>query len=162
MMPLPLRQTKASRAWHSLLVAFTTVSELLAEEMEAETGLSLERYEILLMLAQADQEAMRPSELAERRRLSRSGATRLIDRLERDGLVRRRACDGDGRGSLVALTEAGEKAFIEAGRVHLRGIDCHVGSHLGGNELTELVRMLTRISDGAGQGTTGLALRADS
>ena len=116
--------------------------------MEASTGLPLERYEILLMLSQAEDGAMRPSDIAVNRRLSRSGATRLVDRLERDGLVERRDCGDDGRGNLVALTPTGEEIFKKAGRLHLRGIDAHVGSSLSAEELAELRRLLTVLVDG--------------
>ena len=143
-----VRTTPASEAWRSILVAFTEVGDVLAAEMQAEVGLPLERYELLLMLAQAEGGAMRPSELAERRHLSRSGATRLVDRLEHDGLVERRACGNDGRGSLVALTDSGRQAFRAAGRVHLRGIERHVGARLDPDELVELTRLLRRITDG--------------
>lgn len=147
-MPVRLRTTEASETWRALLTAFTRVSAILADEMETEVALSLERYEILLMLSQAPHGAMRPSELAERRRLSRSGATRLIDRLERDGLVERRSCGTDRRGSLVTLTPEGEQTFRTAGRVHLRGIEEHVGAHLTTDQLAELGRILTKLADG--------------
>ena len=150
-----VRTTPASEAWRSILVAFTEVGDLLAAEMRAQVGLSLDRYEILLMLAQAEDGAMRPSELAERRHLSRSGATRLVDRLERDGLVERRACGGDGRGSLVALTDSGRQAFRVAGRVHLHGIERYIGARLNTDELAELIRLLRRITDGLGDGAPG-------
>lgn len=146
-MTVRLRTSAASAAWRALIIAFTRVRGVLADEMDAEVAMPLERYEILLMLSQADGAAMRPSQLADGQRISRSGATRLIDRLERDGLVERRSCDTDRRGSLVALTAQGEEAFRTAGRVHLRGIDQHVGSHLTGDELAELDRLLTKLAD---------------
>lgn len=147
-MPVRLRTSAASTAWRALIIAFTRMRAVLADEMDAAVAMPLERYEILLMLSQADGAAMRPSQIADGQRISRSGATRLIDRLERDGLVERRSCDTDRRGSLVALTTQGEEAFRTAGRVHLRGIDRHVGSHLTGAELAELHRLLTKLADG--------------
>lgn len=147
-MPVRLRTSAATAAWRALIIAFTRVRGALADEMDAEVAMPLERYEILLMLSQAGGGAMRPSQLADGQRISRSGATRLIDRLERDGLVERRSCDTDRRGSLVALTAQGEEAFRTAGRVHLRGIDQHVGSHLTGDELAELQRLLTKLANG--------------
>lgn len=148
-MPVRLRTTAASATWRALITAFTRVRGVLADEMDAAVALPLERYEILLMLSQADGGAMRPSQLAHGQRITRSGATRLIDRLERDGLVERRACDTDRRGSFVALTARGEAAFRHAGRVHLHGIDQHIGSHLTPDELAELQRLLTKLTDGA-------------
>lgn len=145
-MPVRLRTSEASETWRSLLVAFTTVNGILADELYAETGLRLEWYEILLMLSQAPDCAMRPSELADNRHLSRSGATRLIDRMEREGLVERRACETDGRGNLVTLTPSGEEMFRKAGRVHLRGIEEHVGTHFAPGDMARLRQGLTKLA----------------
>ena len=91
---------------------------------------------------------MRPSELADQVSLSRSATTRLIDRMERNGLVERRSCRADRRGRFVALTPQGETVFRQAGRIHLRGIDQHVGSHLTAGEMADLRRILRKLSDG--------------
>lgn len=150
-MPLvTIRTTPASDAWRNVLTAFTRVNAVLAREMEAETPISLEWYAVLLMLAQSAEEAMRPSDLADQLGLSRSATTRLVDRLESDGLVERRACGSDRRGTYVALTPRGEEVFKEAGRVHLRGINEHVGSHLTDDELAQLGALLGRLADRVG------------
>lgn len=140
-----LRETEASQAWKAILTAFTELRDVLAEEMEAETDLTIDRYEVLLMLVQATDRQLQPSEIADRRRLSRSGATRLIDRLVRDGLAERRPSKTDGRVSFVGLTSKGRKEFTIAGRVHLRGIDEHVGSHLSTRDMNELRRILAKL-----------------
>lgn len=161
-MPVELRTTEASETFGALLSAVARVREVLAEEMDAETGMSLDRYGILLMLSQAEDAAMRPSELSDALPLTRSGTTRLIDRLERDGLVERRTCKSDRRGSYVALTAAGEQIFRRAGRVHLRGIDEHVGAQLSTSEMADLRRLLSKLTDGASDDpaqTPGLASR---
>ena len=146
-MPVQLRTTEASTTWQALLTAFSELKEILGHEMETQAGMALDRYGILLRLAQADNGSMRPSDLAGALLLSRSGATRLVDRLERDGLVERRSCATDRRGNVIALTPEGEAAFVRAGRVHLRGIDEHVGSHLTENEMKTLRRILTKLSN---------------
>jgi DNA-binding MarR family transcriptional regulator len=145
-MAVNLRTTDASETFRALMTAVTRVNAILADEMEVEIGMSLERYGILLMLSQAEDGAMRPSELADGLPLTRSGTTRLVDRFERDGLIERRSCPTDRRGNLVALTSEGERAFRKAGRVHLRGIDEHVGSHLTGGELAQLAKLLEKLS----------------
>ena len=94
--------------------------------------------------------SMRPSDLADQIGLSRSATTRLVDRLEGSGLVERRACASDRRGSFVMLTPRGEEVFREAGRVHLRGIDEHVGSHLTNDELAQLSALLGKLADRVG------------
>ena len=148
MPPVKIRTTPASDAWRNVLTAFTRVNAVLAREMEAETPISLEWYAILLMLAQSADAAMRPSDLADQIGLSRSATTRLVDRLESDGLVERRACESDRRGTFVLLTPRGEAVFVEAGRVHLRGIGEHVGSHLTSDEMADLRRILTKLAAG--------------
>jgi len=130
-----------------LLQAFTGIHNDLACEMEAECGLPIEHYEILLMLYEGDAEGMRPSEIAQRRLLSRSGATRLVDRLEQDNLVERKTFGTDRRGSLVTLTANGKKTFVRAGRVHLAGIQKHVGQRLTAAETSELRRILSKLHD---------------
>ncbi len=140
------RSTPASEAWRALLMAFTGIHHELAAEMEQVEGLPIEHYEILIMLYEAQDAGLRPSEIAQRRRLSRSGATRLIDRLASAELVERQDCDDDRRGSVVVLTPAGREAFARAGRLHLQGIERLVGSALSPSELAELQALLTKLS----------------
>jgi len=147
-MAVELRSTEASETWRDVITAFTRVNGVLAREMNTETDLSLDWYGILLMLSQAEMGAMRPSDLADQVSLSRSATTRLIDRMERDGLVERRSCGTDRRGTFVALTPLGEKVFRQAGRIHLQGIDQHLGSHLTTDDMANLRRILRKLSDG--------------
>jgi DNA-binding MarR family transcriptional regulator len=146
-MPVKLKTSPASDTWRAMMTAFTRVNGMLAAEMDEETEISLDWYSILLMLSQAEHGAMRPSDLADQVGLSRSATTRLIDRLERDGLVERRSCGTDRRGTFVGLTSKGEETFRRAGRVHLRGIDEHVGLHLTDAELGHLAVLLTKLAD---------------
>ena len=87
------------RAWVAFLQAHAVVTRRLEAELHAERDLSLAEYDALVQLAVADDRRLRMSELAERVVLSRSGVSRLVDRLEGDGLVARRACPTDARGS---------------------------------------------------------------
>lgn len=145
---MKLRSTEASETYRSLWATVTQVHDVLAREMEDETGLPFERYRILLLLARADNEALRPSELADALPITRSGVSRLIDRLERDGIVERRSCAADGRGRFVGLTPRGEEVFRHAGRVHLRGIGHHLGSNLTVDEMAELRRLTSKLAAG--------------
>lgn len=147
-MALQLRTTDASNTYTIVRSTIARVHERLAQEMEDEVGMPFEHYRILLMLAQTKDEALRPSELADALPITQSGVTRLIDRLERAGLVERRACTTDGRGTLVALTPHGTDTFRRAGRVHLRGIDQHIGATLTERELAELRRIMTKLAAG--------------
>ena len=80
---------------------------------------------MLVQLVEAPERRLRMSELAERVLLSRSGLTRLVDRLEREGLVRREACDDDARGLFTVLTDDGLARLREASPMHLRGVAEH-------------------------------------
>lgn len=140
------RSTDASEAWRALLMAFTGVHGELAAELEDECGLPIEHYEILLMLYEAGRDGMRPSDIASRRRLSRSGATRLLDRLEQDGLVERHSYAEDRRGNVVSLSTSGKRTFAKAGRIHLDGIERHVASALTTRDLQDLRRILPKLA----------------
>jgi DNA-binding MarR family transcriptional regulator len=155
-MPIKLQTTEASETWRAVMTAFTRVNTMLAEEMEAQSSVSLDWYSILLMLSQVEGGSMRPSDLADHLGLSRSGTTRLIDRLEKDGIVERRSCGTDRRGTFVGLTREGEQQFREAGRIHLRGINEHVGSHLDSDEMADLRRILTKLAEGVDRDELGM------
>ncbi len=144
-----VRSTPASEAWRSLLMAFTGIYNDLAREMAERTGVQIEHYEILLMLYEAGDEGLRPSAIADHRRLSRSGATRLVDRLVEKGIIERRSCGTDGRGSVVVLAKEGRRTFMRAGRVHLDGIDRHVGNRLTLDEMAVLKRLLHKLGEPA-------------
>jgi len=146
-MAINIRSTPTTEAWRALLVAHARVNHELERELRRETGLNLGWYEVLLLLASADEERLRMNELADRLILSRSAATRLVDRLERDGLVERFTCDADRRGMEVTLTDRGRDAFMTAGRLHLRGIEERFGSLLSEDEKQVMTNALERVAD---------------
>ena len=158
-MAMQLRTTDASETFSALWATLSRVRDVLAQEMADEAGLPFEHYLILLMLSQADDQMLRPSELAEILPITRSGVTRLIDRLEADGIVERRSCATDGRGRVVGLTQAGQEVFRRAGRLHLRGLDHHIGSHLTVDEMTELRRLATKLGAGIAASSGDARLR---
>ena len=94
-------------AWRGFLRTHAALSRELDAELTAAHGLPLSAYEVLLFLADSPDGQMRMSDLADSVLLSRSGLTRLVDRLERDGLVQRRACPGDARGMNAVITDPG-------------------------------------------------------
>ncbi len=112
-------------AWRSLLEVHAVVLAVLEDEMRREHGLSLAEYEVLLCLAQAPGRRMRMQELARDLLITQSGVTRLVERMERAGLVARRPAEDDGRGTLATITEAGLRKFRRAAPTHLRGIREH-------------------------------------
>jgi DNA-binding MarR family transcriptional regulator len=122
------------RAWRGMLRAHAALTKALDAQLEAEHGLPLVSYEVLLVLAGAPARKMRMSELAETVVLSRSGLTRLVDRLERDGLIRRQSCRDDARGAFAALTDVGGARLDAARATHLAGVRALFLDHLSPTE----------------------------
>lgn len=137
-------------AWRTFLRAHAHLTRRLEAELEAAHGLALPSYEVLLHLAEATEQRMRMTDLADRALLSRSGLTRLVDRLERDGLVCRAACPSDARGTHAVLTPAGLAALRAAAPTHLRGISEHVTDRLSPSELVVLTDLLSRLAGDSG------------
>jgi DNA-binding MarR family transcriptional regulator len=138
---------RALEAWRTFLVAHARVTRRLEQELQAEQGMSLADYDVLVQLATTDQRRLRMSELADRLLLSRSGATRLIDRLQAQGLVDRVSCEDDRRGQWAVLTDAGRSRLREAAPTHLRGIAQHFLRPIPDQELAQLEATLARIAD---------------
>lgn len=132
--------------WRSFLHVHATIRRQLERELLEEQGIGLGEYEVLLILAYADGRRLRMSELADRLVLSRSGATRLIDRLEAGRLVERIMCDTDRRGQWAQLTDAGYERLRTASPTHLRGVGEHFLDRLAPAELRELNATLERLT----------------
>lgn len=132
--------------WRTFLYAHAHVRRLLERELQAEQGMSMGEYEVLLLLAYSPERRQRMSELADSQVLSRSGATRLIDRLEADGLVERVSCDTDRRGQWAQLTKAGYERLRSASPTHLRGIAEHFLDLIPPGELEALGATLQRLT----------------
>jgi DNA-binding MarR family transcriptional regulator len=131
-------------AWKAFLHAQAALIRTLDRELEAEQGLPITFFDVLAQLSQAGGQ-LRMSELADAVLLSRSGVTRLVDRMERAGLVRREACATDRRASYATLTPEGKRAFRQAKPVHLRGIADHFARHLSDEEAKTLAAALGRM-----------------
>ena len=134
------------RAWLRFLQGHATVTRRLEAELQADRGMSLAEYDALLQIAIAKDGRLRMSELADTLVLSRSGATRLVDRLERAGCLTRTSCPSDARGSYAMLTDAGHTRLRDATPVHLRGVREHFLDRIPADELPELTRTLERLS----------------
>jgi DNA-binding MarR family transcriptional regulator len=131
-------------AWTSLLRAHATLVRQLETDLERETGLALADFDVLAQLALARGQ-LRMSELASRALISRSGMTRRIARLVDEGLVRRAEVDGDGRGVVVALTDAGTFRLTETAPAHIRGIQRLFVARLDDEELAVLESALDKV-----------------
>lgn len=139
-------------AFPALLRAHAAVLQGLERDMEAETGLPLSWYEVLLHLNQAPERRLRIQDLASRVVLSRSRVSRLTDELDRAGLVERQSDPADGRGCFAALTPAGRERFRRAAPAHLRSIERHFGRHLTAAEHQTVKHALERVADAEAAG----------
>jgi DNA-binding MarR family transcriptional regulator len=133
------------RAWQTLLDVTTGVLGALDGELRAEHGLTLGDYEVLAHLSEAPDHSERMTDLAARLRLSPSGITRRIDGLVREGLVERRRCPSDRRGSSAVLTAKGMRRLQQAAPTHLRGVRAHFVDQLTERQLADLASALAAI-----------------
>jgi len=147
--PLTARDPRLA-PWRAFLLAHARIVRRLDEELRAEHDLSLAEYEAMLTIAQAPERRIRMGQLADEVLLSKSGVTRLIDRLVDDGLVERSACLADARGAEAVLTETGLARLRSASRTHLRGIDEHFLSAVDPVDLEATERTLTAVARQAG------------
>ncbi|GAC1479574.1 MAG: MarR family transcriptional regulator [Candidatus Dormibacteria bacterium] len=130
------------RAWRAFLDAQASILRRLEAELVAEEGMTLAEYDVLYQLSVASERQLRMTELSERVRLSRSGLTRLVDRLFRAGLVTRGHCDSDRRGTFAVLTPAGTDRVRRARPVHLRGVRRHFVERLSDDQMIALAAAL--------------------
>jgi DNA-binding MarR family transcriptional regulator len=143
---MPARPDPAQlAAWRRLLEAHATITELLERELVAERGLPLSRYDVLLNLAEAPGGRLRMQELSASVLLSKSGLSRLVDRMVEAGLVRRERCEDDRRGWFAVLTDQGRSALRRAAPIHLRGIHDHFARHLDPEEVQVMTTALSRV-----------------
>ena len=136
-------------SWRGFLRVHAALARELDAELLANHGLPLSSYEVLLTVADAPGERMRMSEIADSVLLSRSGVTRLVDRLERDGLVERIPCEDDARGQYAVLTERGREAFDAARATHLAGVRRRFLEQLDCDDLRRMAGYWERLVPGA-------------
>lgn len=134
------------RAWRGLLRAHACLAKKLDAELERSHRLPMTSYEVLHHLQESSGGRMRMCDLASQAQLSRSGLTRLVDRLERDGLLERCSCSHDARGSYACLTDSGRERLEEARVTHLSVIREQFFSHFDESELGALADMWERIA----------------
>jgi DNA-binding MarR family transcriptional regulator len=121
----------------------------LARELKNERDLELSWYEVLLHLSTAPGRRLRLQDLATKVLYSRSGLTRLVDRLATAGLVTREPCEEDRRGTWAVLTPEGLRTFRRSAPIHLRGIETHFISKLSDHEIAVIKSAMRRIAQGA-------------
>jgi DNA-binding MarR family transcriptional regulator len=132
-------------AWSGLLRTRERLMHELDRELEQAHGLSLAEYDVLVQLEAAGERGLRMAELADAVLLTRSGLTRLVDRLEQQDLVQRVRCPSDMRGMHATLTDTGSARLAEAVPTHLDGIRRLFLDPLDAPDLDHLARIWARL-----------------
>lgn len=145
-MPDRLPDSRELAAWRDFLRAHSRLTRTLETELVTDAQLSLAAYDVLVQLAEAPGRRLRMTDLADALLLSRSGVTRLVDRLERIDLVERSRAAGDGRGVVARLTERGLARLRAASDIHLAGISRHFAARLDAGELAALQGLCARLA----------------
>ena len=133
-------------AWRALLNAHAAAVRAIERDLASGAYIPLTWYDVLVALSEAPGERARMHELADRVVLSRSGLTRLVDRLEAAGLVRREASTTDRRGAFAVLTEEGKATLLCTWPAYARGIAAHFARYLSGEEADLVARVLERVA----------------
>ncbi|NMR21268.1 MarR family winged helix-turn-helix transcriptional regulator [Cellulomonas fimi] len=134
----------AMNAWESLLRAQITLMKEFAVDFRG-GPVTMPEYDVLYTLTGFAGGQARLRDVAHNVRLSQPGLSRLVERMESDGLVHRTRDPADGRGTLVALTDRGRELQRRMGRIHARAIIERVGSSLEPGELEDLERLCTKL-----------------
>lgn len=135
----------ALAAWRSYLQSHAAILRELDAELIAEHGMTTRDYEVLLYLAQAENQKLPMSALAERTMLTRSGITRLVDGLVDDGMIERVSCESDARVSYARITPSGYEKLRSAGCSHVKSVERLFLAHFTPEEVEVLSGMLSRL-----------------
>ena len=133
------------RAWRLYFESALALIDVLDGELEHDAGLPMRWYDVLVQLEDAP-DGLRMNELAERILYSKSGFTRVVDKMEAAGLVRRVRPEHDRRSILVLLTNQGRDTMEHARRHHRNGIEQHFSHHLTDTDIKALTRALEKVT----------------
>jgi DNA-binding MarR family transcriptional regulator len=133
------------RAWRLYFESALALNDVLDAELERDAGIPLREYDALVHLEEAP-EGLRMNELAERILYSKSGFTRVVDRMEKAGLVRRVRPENDRRSILLVLTAEGRKTMEQARSQHRNAIEEHFSRHLSDTDIKALTRAFEKVS----------------
>jgi MarR family 2-MHQ and catechol resistance regulon transcriptional repressor len=133
-----------------LIEAHAAVVAAVSRDLEQQSGMPVAWFEVLIRLARTPGQRLRMSELAGQVSLSTSGLTRLADRVEAAGYLRREACPSDRRGAFAVLTPEGDEALQRALPAHLQSLERHVAGPLGPDGMGQLESLLRTLRDSAG------------
>ncbi len=133
------------QSWIAFLRSHAAITRELSAQLQREHGLTLNDYEVLLLLSHAEGGMMRRVDLAEEVLLTASGITRLLEGLERTGYVVKETCSSDARVSYAKITDEGHEKLRTAAITHLRGVDELFLGRYSGSELATLAELLSRL-----------------
>lgn len=148
----PWLSPEQQHAWRWFLTGATLLFDSLDRDLRESSGLSLPEYEILVRLSEAPERRLRMAELAASVSHSRSRVTHTIARLERSGLVDRRACESDGRGVNAHLTERGWETLVAAAPRHVRSVRAALVDQVTPDDLTAVERVFRAVTDAVSTG----------
>jgi DNA-binding MarR family transcriptional regulator len=151
---LTTKTLPSTDAFANLATAYATLTRELSASLVAEHGLTINDYGCLLLLSRAGDEGMRRIDLANELRLSPSGITRLLDRLEDQGLVGKGACKEDARVSYAILTDSGLDKLRAAAPGHIEEIERQLADVLDEDEMRTLTELLGRIASARAEDCT--------
>jgi DNA-binding MarR family transcriptional regulator len=135
-----------TRAWIGLMRARETVLGAIERDLKAADCLPLAWYDVLLELVRAPLGRLRPFEIEKETLLAQYNLSRLLDRLEREGLVAREPCGDDGRGQWAVITDKGRAAQARTWKVYAKSIQRHVGDRLDDKAAGTLAELLGRLT----------------
>ncbi len=147
MQQLTTKAPLAVTALGRLFSAHSTLTRELSAQLVAEHGLTLSELEALLLLERAEERAMRRVDLAREVRLSPSGITRLLDRLEASGFVEKGTCETDARVTYAILTDTGFAKLRECIPGHFEAIERRLSQSLDTDDLESLAELLGRVAE---------------
>jgi DNA-binding MarR family transcriptional regulator len=151
---LTTKTLPSTDAFANLATAYATLTRELSASLVADHGLTINDYGCLLLLSRAGEDGMRRIDLANELQLSPSGITRLLDRLEDQGLVGKGACKEDARVSYAILTDGGLEKLRAAAPGHIEDIERRLAEVLDDEEMRTLTELLGRIGSGRGDQCT--------
>jgi DNA-binding MarR family transcriptional regulator len=133
------------RAWRLYFESALALNDVLDIELQQDAGIPVSWYDALVHLEEAPG-GLRMNELAERILYSKSGLTRVVDKMDEAGLLRRVRPENDRRSILVTLTDEGRNTLEKARRHHRHGIEQHFSHHLADTDIKALTRAFEKIS----------------
>jgi MarR family 2-MHQ and catechol resistance regulon transcriptional repressor len=143
----PKTSVKSVEALGHLMGAHATLTRQLSAQLVEDHGVTLSEYEVLLLLSREPDHSMRRIDLSRQVRLSPSGITRMLDRLEATGLVEKGSCAKDARVTYAVLTETGMRKLRDCSSDHFAAIERLIGERLSDEEIESLGQLLGRLSD---------------